>query len=70
MNNTCSRPHFQSSNRIKEKNYKKLSKPFTLLVLVCLLKNVFFDDCPGPCGIKSNKKQMVFIIPVGVSRQK
>ena len=45
--------------RIKGKKYKKLPKPFTLLVKVCLLKNVFFDNSPSSCDIKKQKKSFL-----------
>ena len=41
--------------RIKEKTYKKLSKPFTLLVLVCLLKNDFLSIALVPVALKGTK---------------
>ena len=56
--------------RIKEKTYKKLSKPFTLLVLVCLLKNVFLMIVLVPVALEATKNSLYFILPVGVSRGK
>ena len=43
--------------RIKEKTYKKLSKPFTLLVKVCLLKKVFLTIVLVPVALKSEKRK-------------
>ena len=55
MNNTHSRLHFKSNIRITEKTYKKLSKPFTLLFLVCLLKNYFLVIVLVPVALKATK---------------
>ena len=42
---------------MKEKTYQKLSKPFALLVIVGLLKNVFFMIVLVPVALKSEKQQ-------------